>query len=542
MVIQRIFGKILCMNAQALLEENTSLRNLNVLLRERSELQTNQITLQTNQITLQGNQITLQGDKIKLLQEQLDWLKRQLFGQRSEKIIDQSTQLNLELELEQETQEIKEQTIEAHKRRKKALRDGKDKIQLPEDLPVVTTTLDLAGEEKTDPQTGKSLVKIGEEISQKLAHKPGSYYIKETIRPKYALPNNEGIAIHPMPESILPRSQADESLLAEIFTRKFGDHLPLYRQAEILTRENIHISRQLLSQWVVKCGQALTPLYHELEKHILRSPSLHIDESPVAMQAPGKGKSHQGYMWVLVEDSGHRLYHFKTNRRHENAEHILQGYSGVVHSDKYGAYESLANKKQFTWCPCWVHIRRKFYEAESGDPELRKYMLRKIRYLFMLEKIGWSRSKEERLRIRREKEAPIIDEMIDKVKKRLIEGKHLPKSKIKEALGYFCGLIPHLKNYIDHAHARLDNNPAERAIRPLAIGRKNWLFIGSEDGGKAAAVLLSLVQSCRATGVNPREYLEDVMRRLMDHNSQKLSELLPLAWANNRKSSANQPG
>lgn len=521
MVWQRIFGKILCMNPQVLLEENIHLRS---------------------QVSVQNSQITRQNNQIKYLQEQLDWLKRQIFGQRSEKIIEDADQLSLELQIEQElaTGELQKQTIEAHQRRKQA--KGQDKITLPDDIPVESKVLDLPDEEKICPQTGTPLVKIGEEVSRKIAHKAGSYYIKEIIRPKYALPNNEGIAIQTLPESILPRCGADESFLAEVFTRKFGDHLPLYRIVEILSREKIVISRQLLSQWVLKCGEALSPLYNELEKQILQSPALFADETSIDMLKPGKGKTHQGYMWVKVAESGYRLYHFKTNRRHENATEILQGYTGIVHSDKYGAYEQLANKKQFTWCPCWAHIRRKFYEAESGDRKLRAYMLRKIRYLFMLEKVSWSRSPEERLRIRREKEAPIIDELIQKAKQRLIEGKLLAKSKMREALGYFLGLTAHVKNYTEYSEARLDNNVAERAIRPLAIGRKNWLFVGSEAGGKAAAVVLSLVQSCRGVGVNPREYLEDVMRRLMDHNSQKLDELLPLAWAASKKSAASQPG
>jgi len=149
----------------------------------------------------------------------------------------------------------------------------------------------------------------------------------------------------------------------------------------------------------------------------------------------------------------------------------------------------------------------------------------------MFERVAWNRSEEERLRIRQEKEIPIIDELIAAVKNKLTHGKALPKSKLREALGYICSLIPHLKNYTQHPYARLDNNPAERAIRPLALGRKNWLFVGNETGGEAAAVLLSLVQSCRAIGVNPRLYLEDVMRRLMSHNAQKLYELLPDYWA-----------
>jgi len=177
-----------------------------------------------------------------------------------------------------------------------------------------------------------------------------------------------------------------------------------------------------------------------------------------------------------------------------------------------------------------LHIRRKFFDAESGDLPLRDWVLRKIRYLFMLERVAWARSAEERLRIRQEKEAPIIDELIQKIKDRLTKGRLLPKSKLREALGYFCGLIPYLKNYTQHVFARMDNNVAERAIRPLTIGRKNWLFFGSEDGGEAGAILLSFVQICRGLGINPREYLEDVFRRLMGHNAQKLEELLPDQW------------
>jgi hypothetical protein len=185
-----------------------------------------------------------------------------------------------------------------------------------------------------------------------------------------------------------------------------------------------------------------------------------------------------------------------------------------------------------------AHVRRRFFEAEGGDPPFREWVLRKIRYLFMLERVAWARSAEERLRIRQEKEVPILDELIDRVKKRLMDGKLLPKSKFREALGYFCSLTPYLKNYTRHPYARLDNNVAERAIRPLAIGRKNWLFFGSPDGGEAGAILLSLVQTCRGLQINPRIYLEDIFRRLMEHPANRLDELLPDRWLAARQSAA----
>ncbi len=471
------------------------------------------------------------------LKEQLEWFKKQLFGQKAEKFVDTKNEEQLYFEgfdkLAQVSPEKK--IVPAHERTKRKP-TGKDKIVLPADLPIVCQVIDLPEEAKVCPETGVPLVKIGEEITSKLAHKPGSYFIKQIIRPKYANPqkSEDGIQTADLPESLLNRCQADESLLADILVKKFGDHLPLYRQSEIMSREGVYISRQILCQWVLRSGIALKPLYDEMIIQILKSGNIFYDETPIKMLAPGKGKTHQAYMWILVggqsSNPSYRIYDFQTNRCHHHAAKMLKDYQGVLHSDKYGAYEALANQKKLIWSPCWAHIRRKFIEAETGGSEFRDWVLRQIRYLFMFEKVAWARSEEERLRIRQEKEVPIIDKLIKAIKDKLVEGKILPKSKFKEALGYFCGLIPHLKNYTNHAFARMDNNVAERAVRPLAIGRKNWLFVGNEDGGESAAIIFSLIQTCRAIGINPREYLEDVMRRLMSHNSQKLHELLPDQW------------
>lgn len=495
------------------------------------------MTLQAALQKVQQENIQLK-QSISYLEEQLAWFKRQIFGPKSEQTVKSVNESQLHLEgfdQRQDTKPEEKKKIPAHER-KKPTRTGKDKITLPPDLPVERLVIDIPEEEKVCPETGQALVKIGEEVTLKLAHKPGSYFLKEIVRPKYALPKDSegGIRVASLPESLLTRCQADESLLADVLTKKFADHLPLYRQSEMFAREGIKISRQILCQWVIRAAMALEPLYDEMMRQIINSNNVFVDETPVDMQDPGKGKVHKAFMWVLCGGTGrdppYRIYEFHTDRKHTNAEKLLKDYRGVVHSDKYGAYETLANAKKIIWCPCWVHIRRKFFEAESGDPKFRDWVLRKIRYLFMFEKVAWARSEEERLRIRLEKEVPIIDELIAAIKGKLTDGKILPKSKYREALGYFCGLIPYLKNYTMHPNAHLDNNVAERAIRPLAIGRKNWLFVGNEDGGKAAAIVLSLIQTCRGLGINPREYLEDVMRRLMSHSAQKLEELLPDRW------------
>lgn len=485
-------------------------------------------------------EIELRDQKILHLEEQLEWLKRQIFGKKSERIISDlnSEQLTFDGFENVSQEENSKKLIPAHERHKPK-RNGQDAIKLPPDLPVRTIILDVPEQEKFCKETGASLVQIGTEVTHKLAHEPGSYFIKEIIRPKYAYPQDPemGILTAELPDSILPRCQADDSLLAEIITRKFADHLPLYRIAEGMGREGIIISRKLLSQWVIRSAMALKPLYQEMVKQVLGGENIFIDESPVKLQA--KNKCETAYMWVVVggnqSNPSYRIYDFRENRHHDNVLDILQEYNGILHSDKYGAYQSLAEQKIIIWCPCWSHIRRKFFEAESGDLPFRQWVLRKIRYLFMLEKVAWSRSPEERLIIRREKEVPVIDELISKIKERLSDGAVLPKSKFREALGYFCSLIPYLKNYTNHPFSRLDNNVAERALRPLAIGRKNWLFFGSMDGGEAGAILLSLVQTCRGLGINPRTYLEDIFRRLMSHNAQQLYELLPDQWLLNKQ-------
>ena len=493
--------------------------------------------------SLLKDQNKLLNNEIDSLKEQLAWFQKQVFGTRSEKIV-KALDNNVILlpgfeeyfnEQESNLENNEKKQVASHTRRAPENK-GKDKITIPEDLPVQRIELDIPEEEKTCPETGLPLVKIGEEISRKLAHVPESFYVKEYVRPIYAMPKEteEGIRFAELPDSIIPKCRADESFLAEIVTKKYADHLPLYRMSEAFGRIDINISRQLLSQWVIRVGLALKPLYNLMLEKILKSGNVFIDESPVSMLEPGKGKVHQAFMWVLAggreRDPPNRVYLFKTDRKHEHALNLIGDYTGTLHSDKYGAYEKLAAQKKITWCPCFSHIRRKFFEAETGDPEFREWCLKKIRYLFMFERVAWSRSPDERLSIRQEKEAPIIDELITAVKKKLHEGKILPKSKLRQALGYFYSLVPFLKNYTTETWARIDNNVAERAVRPLAIGRKNWLFVGNEESGIATGVLLSLVQTCRALKINPREYLEDVLRKIMGHPHNRLHELLPENW------------
>ncbi|MBM3192299.1 MAG: IS66 family transposase, partial [Chlamydiae bacterium] len=497
----------------------------------------------TENVALKNENATLK-EKNEELNTRLDWLLRQIFGKKSEKIIDLSEEHPTFKGFEalfpsQAVESQKTEDTEVESKRRQINRTGENKITFPDDLPKQVVVIDLPEEEKICKDTGVLLKQIGQVVSSKLAYAPGSYYIKEIIRLKYAHPTQEerGVFCSEMPPSIFPKCTVDDSFLADIVVKKYADHLPLHRISEILARDGVGINRQLLSQWVIHCGEAVVPLYNEMIKRILSSTNVFIDESPIKVQTSNGVEN--GFMWVLVGGDGptppYRIYNFRPDRAHKNAFDLLEGYAGHVHSDKYGAYESLSKKPEIIWTPCWVHIRRRFFEAQAGDPEFRRWVLRKIRYLYMFEKIAWRRSPEERLKIRQEKESPIIDEIIEKIKERASKGDLLPKSQIMKAMNYFIDLIPHVKNYTKHAFAHIDNNVAERAVRPLAIGRKNWLFFGSHDAGQVSAILFSLVQTCRGLGVNPREYLEDVFRRLQDHTANKLYELLPDHWAQARK-------
>jgi len=488
--------------------------------------------------------ITALEGELFVMKEQLAWLKKQIFGTKSERIVaDLSTQPLLP-ELDLSGQDLKaepEKEEVTYKRNKPSKNRGSDKISFPDDLPVKQIVLDLPAKEKVCPETGLQLVRIGEEVSRKLARTAEQFLIIEYVRPKYAskaVPDL-GVKSALLPDAVIPRCPADESLLAYILTAKFADHLPLYRLAEILQRADIKISRQTLSNWVLALGRGLYPIYDAMKARVLGSGVVFADETPVDLLVRGKGSCQTAYMWIYVGGGGgdppYRFFEFSLNRDHEHPLKTLKHYKGMLHSDKYGAYEKLATYKDIVWCPCFAHVRRKFVEAEGGDPALRNRILRKIRYLFMFERVAWSRKAEERLRIRQEKEKPILDELTKTVKDRLLAGGLLPKSNFAKALKYYQGLAAYLPNYLNNPDARIDNNVAERGIRPLTIGRKNWLFVGSEDGGKASATILSLVQTCRNLGINPQEYLEDVLRRIMSHPAKHIHELLPDNWLKARR-------
>ncbi len=343
-----------------------------------------------NEITARDEKIVHLDQKIHHLEEQLAWFKRQIFGKRSEReASDLNSQQLLFEGFESPAHEKEKKKIVASHTRKNPDLTGKDKITLPDDLPVETIFLDIPNEQKTCQETGKPLVQIGVEISHKLAHKPGSYYIKEIVRPKYVHPNREenGILTADLPDSLLPKCRADDSLLAEIVTKKFADHLPLNRIAEILGREGIKISRKLLSQWVIRSAIALKPLYDEMLKRVLSSKNIFIDETPVKLWEPEKCK--QAYMWVVVggceANPAYRIYEFKEDRCHHNVLDILKDYRGGLHSDKYAAYQRLAEMKIITQC---FHFVKKLTNSISLKETRLPHFLTQSAHIYKCNKLN----------------------------------------------------------------------------------------------------------------------------------------------------------
>ena len=306
--------------------------------------------------------VALEGELL-TLNEQLAWLKKQIFGAKSERIIaDLDTQPFLDLDFGSPRPEKEPEKEEvSYTRRKAAKNRGSDTISFPDNLPVRRIELDIPAEDKICPETGEPLVCIGSETSRKLGRTAEQFFIIEYVRPKYAskAAPDLGVKTAPLPDAVIARCPADESLLAYILTAKFADHLPLYRLGEILQRSDVKISRQTLSKWVLTLGAALSPIYDMMRDQILASEVLFVDETPIDLQVKGKNRCQQAYMWIYVGGGGgdppYRFFEFCLNRNHEHPLKTLKDYQGIFHSDKYGVYEKLAKIKVIIWCPCMAY-------------------------------------------------------------------------------------------------------------------------------------------------------------------------------------------
>lgn len=494
--------------------------------------------------------------EIARLRQRVKLLEKALFGPRSERIVDEGGSQGqfeaLLAELEELSATLEQAEAAAEPAPPPSPKPRKQRRSLaelvPDDLPVERIVLEPPVDERICLETGEPLRRIGEDISRKLAFKPGSYYWREYVRPKYAAAGHpeQGILQAPMPELAIPGSDYDETFLAGIAIDKCSYHLPLYRQEERLRHQGIELNRQILGRLYGKTAEVLRPLYDALKADVLGRGVIFTDDTPVNLLVPGRGKALTGRMWVYVGGGAgppYRVFDFTIDRRKNRPQEFLGDYRGYIHADAYAGYADLFARAGVENCGCWMHVRRKILEAEDGPPELRAAVLSCIRRLYRYERFGRRKAAQWReasrdpseaealiLRVRKERILPVIDRIFTLTREALVGGDLLPGSAMHGAIGYLHNLGDALCTFCTDPHLEPDNGVSERAIRPLAIGRKNWLFAGSKRGGQATATLLSLIQSARACQIDPFEYLTDVLRRINRHPHKRLGELLPQAW------------
>lgn len=474
------------------------------------------------------------------LKEQLAWLQKQVFGKKSERIIaEDHPTLGLDIDSNSPPEKSKTE-VKAHKRSRKGM--TYDRFEIPEGLREEKITIDVPEKDRVCKETGEPMVLWKTEESRKLAYKPGEFYVKNFLRPIYKSPlkNSNELVIAPMPGSPIPKSRADVTLLTYILIMKFADHLPLYRIEEIFKRDGINIQRQTLGGWALKMGEVLTPLYELMLEKILQSQRLFTDATTINYLIKGKG-SQKGFMYVYSGGENHvqgksppyLAYQFAPDGTHKHPEKYLDRFQGLLHSDAHACYDKTSMRWNVSWQPCWAHDRRKFVEAGAGPKKVKDQIIELIRKIFMNERKAWELSREERMTFRQNKQQKLCDELFGIIEEQ-INGPLLPKDKYSQALKYIYGRKKHFLTFLDNPDAVIDNNLSERFMKPLVIGRKNWLFLGNKDSGKSTAAILSLVQTCRHLDINPQQYLEFVLENILEWNSQKLEHLLPDIWQENQ--------
>jgi transposase len=478
---------------------------------------------------------------ITMLQHQVDQLLRRVYGRRSEKLDPNQLMFDdLILQtLDQPQPSPPQLPVKETPRTKKPRKSKKHhpgRIPIPEHLERVEILLDVPEEEKLCPETGKPLKKIGEEVSEKLEYRPGKLIVNVYKRPKYGSPDSMasghvGVITAPMPEHPIEKCKADVGLLSHIIVSKFADHLPLYRQDAIFEREGVAIPRSTQTSWLMQTYEAIQPLGDELKKTVLETDILFTDDSVIPLQVKGNGRVKKARLWVYVRGGPGpplSVFDFSLDRSKKRPLNFLGDYQGFIHADAYSGYDELFKKKGVIEVGCWVHARRKFDESVASRPEEATGIMSRIALLYKLEAEWAEVSPTDRTLQRQHRAQPIVEGIFERIEE--LKPQTLPSEPLRKAMDYALNQRKALCRYLDDGRLKPDNNTAENAIRPLALGRKNWLFAGSERGGRATALYLSLIQSCKACGVNPWQYFDDMLRRIMTHPVNRLRELLPDQW------------
>jgi transposase len=394
----------------------------------------------------------------------------------------------------------------------------KRRARLPENLPREEVIIDLDEKDKVCPHDGATLEKIGEEVSEKLEIIPAKVFVRKTIRHKYACPCcDEGMKTAPAAASLLPKTMASGSLIAFIIICKFVDGVPLYRQEALFKRIGALLNRGTMARWLIEVAKRLMPLYNLLQDHLLSRDYLGMDETTVqVLKEEGKKAISKSYMWVRYAAgvSPIVLYDYAPTRAGQVPLELLEGFKGYLQVDGYDGYSRVCEQNKLIRLGCMDHARRKFRDAfkTSGSKDIGKRGLTYFKLLYKIEEDIEGRSPEEKYRIRQEKSKSILAEMKEWVDEK--KAKVPPQSVGGKALNYFINEYPYLVGYLEDGKLNISNCGVENKIRPFAIGRKNWLFSNSVDGAKASAMFYSLIETCKANGENPFDWLMKVLEKM----------------------------
>jgi transposase len=475
--------------------------------------------------------------EIARLKFQLARYRRAEFGRSSETLARDTEQLELALEtLETDQAERLATTSPAVAATVETAAEAQKPARRP--LPEHLPREDLRHPAPcTCPGCGGALRKIGDEVTESLDYLPGRFKVVRHIREKLSCRVCDTVVAAPAPDHAIARGRAGAGLLAHIVVSKYDDHLPLYRQAEIFARDGVSLETSTLSGWVGATAAALKPLVDALAGDILASDTLHVDDTPVPVLAPGTGKTKTGRLWTYVRDerpfAGSRppaaLFLYSPNRKGEHPQAHLKDFRGVIHADGYAGFNELFAGGRIVEAGCWAHVRRKFFDvhAATGSP-IAKEALDRIGQLYAVEKIINGAPPDQRRRQRQLQSKPIAEALAAWAEHTVRQLSR--KSELAQAFRYMRARWTALVGCFDDGRLALDNNPAERALRCVAIGRKNYLFAGSDAGGRRAAAIYSLIESAKLNALNPQHYIADLLARIADHSARRIAELLPWNW------------
>jgi len=465
-------------------------------------------------------------------------MQRHRFGRRAETLPEDQMLLALE-EVEQTEAGAAAQTEanSAPEREKAARKRRTNRGALPAHLPRIETIVDI--DDKTCPCCMSELHRIGEDVSERLDVIPAQFRVLVTRRPKYACRAcEEGVAQAPAPARLIEGGLPTEATVAHVLVSKYADHLPLYRQAQIYARQGIDLDRSTLADWVGRAAWHLRPVHERLLEHIRASTKIFADETTAPVLDPGRGRTKTGQLWAYARDDRPfggadppiAVYVYAQNRKSEQPLAHLAGFRGVVQVDGYAGYRALALKNSVRLAFCWSHVRRRFYElAAAGPAPIAAQALERIGALYAVEKDIRGRNPEERRVARQEKSRPIVDALEPWLREKLALISQ--KTKLAEAIRYALSRWDGLTRFVDDGRVEIDSNVVERAIRPIALNRKNALFAGSDGGAENWAIAASLIETCKLNGVNPQAYVADTLSKIIDgHLASKLDELMPWAY------------